>query len=930
MNYKDTLQLPQTDFPMRASLPKREPLLLKEWEDQDLYQDIIKARAEQETFVLHDGPPFANGDAHMGHALNMALKDFVLKSRNMQAKQVPFIPGWDCHGLPIEHKVMKELAAAAKKKKEQVVEMDPVEIRKRSQAYAEKYIDIQREQFKRLGVLGEWEKPYITMEPAYEADILRVFAGIVEKGLVYQALRPVSWSTECRTALAEAEVEYQDRTDFSIFVEFPIKQGEIAEKLGLAEAENATIMIWTTTPWTLPANLGVAVHPTMDYVLVAYEDRKIIFAKALMESIASKREGEEKISFEVLKEFKGQELEGLGYEHPFLEREGRAHIADFVTSESGSGVVHIAPGHGQDDYILGQRVGLDILSPVDDRGCLTEEAGLPELAGAYVFKANKPIIELLQSKGRLWASEAYSHSYPHCWRSKTPIVFRSVIQWFIKVDAFRQQALDGIEKVDWVPAWGKNRIRGAVESRPDWCISRQRTWGVPIPVFYNNEGQPHLEAETVRKVADLVEAKGTNTWYETPDEEMAKSVGLSGEGWKKGLDTLDVWIDSGSSHEAVVRRRLTFPADLYLEGSDQHRGWFQSSLLTSVALGQEPPYRQVLTNGFVMDVDTRKKLSKSSGKPLALMDYVNNYGADILRLWVSSQDYRDDVPFSEEIFKRVADTYRSMRNCLRILLANLSDFDPEKHRIAEEDLTEIDRYILFEFQKVVEQVNKAYDAYEFHQVYHVINRFCAVDLSALYVDVLKDRMYCDALDSKNRRSSQTVMHELLESMCKLLAPIMPFTAEEAWQFAHAGEKPNAAELKLVRSSVHLEVFPQAREVQVPDGFEERWKHLLELRSAVNEKLEPLRKEKVIGKSLEGRATVVSKALTEADIPLLEELCIVSQITVKAEGEIEVGKAEGEKCVRCWKYFRKLSGNPEHPELCIRCADAVNSIEAVNS
>ncbi|MEM9446349.1 MAG: isoleucine--tRNA ligase [Verrucomicrobiota bacterium] len=921
MNYKDTLQLPQTDFPMRASLPKREPLLLRSWEDEDLYHQILKAREIAAPFILHDGPPFANGDAHMGHALNMALKDFVLKSRNMQGKRVPFIPGWDCHGLPIEHKVMKELAAAAKKKKEKVVELNPLEIRKQSQAMAEKFIDIQRAQFKRMGVLGEWDKPYITMNPGYEADILRVFAGMVEKGLVYQALRPVSWSTECRTALAEAEVEYQDRTDFSIFVEFPIKQGEVAEKLGLSSKDNAHIMIWTTTPWTLPANLGVAVHPQMDYVLVAYEGRKIIFAKALMESIASKREETE---FKVFKEFKGQEIKGLNYFHPFLEREGEAHLADFVTSESGSGVVHIAPGHGQDDYILGKSVGLDVFSPVDDRGCLTEEAGLPDLTGTYVFKANKPIIELLESKGKLWASEQYNHSYPHCWRSKTPIVFRSVIQWFIKVDDFRQKALDGIEKVKWIPDWGKNRIKGAVESRPDWCISRQRTWGVPIPAFYNEQGEPHLIADTVYKVADLVEQKGTNVWYETPDQEMANRVGLTGAGWRKGLDTLDVWIDSGSSHEAVIKRRLTFPADLYLEGSDQHRGWFQSSLLTSVALGQEPPYKEVLTNGFVIDVDTRKKLSKSSGKPLALMAFVDRFGSDILRLWVCSQDYRDDVPFSDEIFKRVADTYRSMRNCLRILLANLSDFDPEKDSLPEEELTEIDRYILFQFQKVVDQVNKAYEAYEFHQVYHVINRFCAVDLSALYVDVLKDRMYCDPADSRNRRSSQTVMHELLESMCKLLAPIMPFTAEEAWQFANAGEKPDPNELKLVRPSIHLEVFPQAREIKVTDGFTDRWKHLLEIRTSVNEKLEPLRQEKIIGKSLEARATVVSEQLTEVDVPLLEELCIVSQITLKQEGEIEVGKAEGEKCVRCWKYYRKLSGNPEHPEICSRCVEAVLS------
>ncbi|MEM9400356.1 MAG: isoleucine--tRNA ligase [Verrucomicrobiota bacterium] len=931
MNYKDSLNLPQTKFPMRANLPKREPALLKAWQQADIYSQLMDERKDAKEFILHDGPPFANGDAHMGHALNMALKDFVLKSRNMFGWNVPFIPGWDCHGLPIEHKVMKELADAAKKKKQEKVELDAVEIRKRSEAMARKFIDIQREQFKRMAVFGEWDKPYITMEPQYEADILRVFAGMVEKGLVYQALRPVYWSTGCQTALAEAEVEYQNRTDQSIFVQFSLKLDEQTEKLGLKASDKASIMIWTTTPWTLPANLGVAAHASLDYVLAEKQDgEKLIFAQSLIDSVASKREGTE---FKVLKTFKGQELEGVSYEHPFLDRSGKVHLAEFVTAESGSGLVHIAPGHGQDDYVLGQKVGLETFSPVDDRGCLTEEAGLPDLAGAYVFKANKPIIEILQEKGKLWAAEDYNHSYPHCWRSKTPIVFRSVIQWFIRVEAFRQDALGGIEQVDWVPSWGKNRIRGAVEGRPDWCISRQRTWGVPIPVFYTNKGEPHMDAETIRKVAELVEKHGTNYWFETDDTQLAQEVGLSDpnrNGWKRGLDTLDVWIDSGSSHEAVSRRRLRFPADLYLEGSDQHRGWFQSSLLTSVALGQEPPYKQVVTNGFVVDVDTRKKLSKSSGKPAALMDYVDKFGADILRLWISSQDYRDDVPFSEEIFKRVADTYRSVRNVLRILLANLYDFDPKKDSVCDEDLTEIDRYILVELQGIIKQCHTAYEKYEFHQVYHIINRFCAVELSALYVDVLKDRMYCDAPKSLRRRSSQTAMYEILESLCKLIAPIMPFTAEEAWQFANMGDKPDENELSLVRASVHLEKFPQARAIKVPEDFTERWKYLLELRSRVNEKLEPLRKDKVIGKSLEGQATIKTAKLdSEQDAELLEELCIVSkikflQVDSTDSEDVEVAKAEGKKCIRCWKFFDELSGDKEHPEVCCRCLDALSA------
>lgn len=623
-------------------------------------------------------------------------------------------------------------------------------------------------------------------------------------------------------------------------------------------------------------------------------------------------------------------FEAIGFNlyNLFLNRTGKIFEGDFVTADSGSGLVHCAPGHGHDDYIVGMREGLPVLSPVDDRGCFTAEAGLPELEGVFVFKGNQIIIDLLKEKELLWSADDYQHSYPHCWRSKKPIIFRSVTQWFIKMDQFRQEALDGIEKVTWVPDWGKNRIRGAVETRPDWCISRQRTWGVPIPAFYDKEGNAHLSSEIIEKVADLVENHGTNYWFNTSDEELCQELGLP-DGMSKGLDTLDVWIDSGSSHAAVMKKRLSYPADLYLEGSDQHRGWFQSSLLTAVALEQEPPYREVLTNGFVIDMDTRKKLSKSSGKPVALMAYVDKYGADILRLWVSSQDYRNDVPFSEEIFKRIADTYRQIRNILRILLANLYDYDHEKHAVSDENLDEIDRYILTKLQDVIAQSRTAYDAYEFHQVYHTINRFCAVDLSAFYVDVLKDRMYCDHAESPRRRSSQTAMHEIFTALCKLIAPITPFTAEEAWQYAVPFDHEDQKKTQLHRPSIHLETFPQPRTISTPENFETRWTEIQELRTKVNEQLEPLRKDKIIGKSLEACIQVKSSLLTREDSELLSEICMVSHSEIKTESGaspevLSVEKSSNEKCTRCWRHLPDLGSDTSHPELCPRCTDAVTA------
>lgn len=903
MDYKATLQLPETAFPMRADLANREPLLQKLWEDADLYGKIQAQRAGAAPFIFHLGPPFANGDAHIGHVLTFTLKDLVAKTRNMMGLHVPFIPGWDCHGLPIEHKVVKELGDQGG---------DPVLIRQKSAEMARKYIGIQRGQFQRLGMFADWHKPYITMEPDYEAEVLRSFATIVGKDLVYQGLRPVSWSTGCQTALAEAEVEYQSKTDPAIYVKFKLT-AKSAQQLGVAEG--TSLLVWTTTPWTLPANLAVAVSTRLSYGIYQIGDETMVVQADLAAQVPH-------FAGCVLHgaHFGGERLVGLSYHHPFLEREGNVYNADFVTADAGTGMVHIAPGHGADDYFLGREHGLEPLSPVDDRGCLTAECGVPDLVGHYVFKANPLVVELLKSKGRLWAQEDYVHDYPHCWRSKTPIVFRSVRQWFIKVDAFRAKALEEIDKVRWIPAWGRNRIHGAISSRPDWCISRQRSWGIPIPAFYDAQDRPVMTEASVRAFADLVEKEGTDIWFRLEADELAARLGLPA-GLRKGRDTLDVWIDSGSSQAAVVKKRLTFPADLYLEGSDQHRGWFNSSLSLSVMTEGRAPYKQVLTHGFIVD-EKGHKYSKSSGATDS-NTLVKENGADVLRLWVASQDYTNDIPFSKNIVSRVSDTYRSIRNTLRILLANLDGFDAARDRVPDRALDEIDLYLLSRLQGLISGVRKAYEDYEFFQAYQLINRFCAVDLSAFYVDVLKDRMYCDATDSPRRRSSQTVMHEILDALCRLLAPITPFTAEEAWQFRASNRSGDWQQAGLVRDSVHLQLFPEVRKLDLPAGFEARWEKILALRGAANEQLEALRRGKTIGKSLEASLQVSTPDFETKDAALLAEVCLVSSVDVHPGSlEVKASKHTGKKCVRCWRYFPELGSHSDHPELCPRCTAAV--------
>jgi isoleucyl-tRNA synthetase len=906
-NYKETLNLPKTDFPMKANLAAREPELLKMWEETRLYQQIQKSREDRELFVLHDGPPFANGDVHMGTALNKILKDFVVKSQTMLGKRAPYVPGWDCHGLPIEYKVMKESRG-----------LSPLEVRKKSEAFARKFVDIQREQFKRLGVLGDWENPYLTMDPKYEAEILRAFAVFVEKGLVYQSKKPVFWSTGAQTALAEAEVEYQERDDTAVYVKFPIVSGELAGK--------ASIAIWTTTPWTLPANLAIAVDPKEIYVVQEFRrdgiSDTLLLADRLVDAfcLATKFEP----IGEPLESFPGSKIDKITAQHPFLDRKSIVLTADFVTMDTGTGLVHIAPGHGEDDYWLGSKNGLSILSPVDDHGRFTDEAGLPELVGKYVFDANIDIVSLLRERGMLLGQQNFHHSYPYCWRSKTPIIFRAVEQFFIRIDALRGEALMAINTVEWIPAWGKNRISGTVESRPDWVISRQRSWGVPIPVFYSENGASILDPKYIDQLADLVAQRGSNIWFELNDVDLARKLGLP-DGTTHRNDTIDVWIDSGVSHKAVcaIHPELRDPVDMYLEATDQHRGWFQSSLMTSVALNNRAPYKICVTHGFVVDLDG-KKISKSGtyDKPVNAGHFVDKHGADLVRLWASSIDYTDDVPFSEEMFIRLGDTYRRIRNTLRIFLGNLFDvsvvgFGDAGPRSATSATTLIDRWILDRLDHVIADCRSAYEAFEFHKVYHTLNHFCAVDLSSLYVDITKDRMYCDAPDSPRRRATQMVMHKTFDALCRLLAPILAFTAEEAWRHSGAG------------GSVHLRELPQTQDRH--DESSVQVAELLKLRGVIGQAIERARQEKLIGNALEAAVVLHSDSdvTTKIDKEELEEFFILSDLTIHQakEASASVTKTSYRKCARCWRHRPSVGASTKYPDLCDRCEGVVAAIGA---
>jgi len=938
MDYKDTLNLPRTDFPMKADLVTREPQRLEKWQAANLYGKIQEARAGKEKFVLHDGPPFANGDVHIGTALNKIIKDIIIKFQTISGKHAPYVPGWDCHGLPIEFKVSQEMRKAGD------TSADAATIRKACEAYALKYLDIQRAQFKRLGVLGDWENPYVTLRKEYEADELRLFADIVEKGFVYRGKKPVYWSIPCRTALAEAEVEYADHVSQSIYVKFPV-----------VGQPGVNIVIWTTTPWTLPANLAVAYNSTFNYSLVLAGEESFIVSTMLLPTVAEKCGWAD---YQILRSLDGAELAQFEYQHPFCNRTGKLFAGDdFVENGTGTGFVHIAPGHGLEDYGLGSRNGLPIYSPVNDDGALAHTNDLPveqqmpaEMLGKSILEkhgksdANEAVLHELRVRKALLKQENYHHSYPHCWRSKTPVIFRAMDQWFIKIDheKFRDQAVSAINSVNWVPDWGKNRIESAVKSRPDWCISRQRTWGVPIPAFYDAQSNPMLDARIVRNTADLIEKHGSNVWFEKSATELwalVKPKDWTGpDAVAKSGDTLDVWIDSGSSSRAVTARRpelagsdKPFQADLYLEGSDQHRGWFQSSLLLSLAGNGAPPYKTVLTHGFMVDAD-REKISKSKQgqggyeKPQTAEAYVKKYGADVVRLWVASQDFRNDIVVSEERVNKVSETYRGIRNALRYQLSNLYDFDPAKHTVADADLTGLDRWILGEFANVSADVAKAYAAYEFHVVYQKLSQFIAVELSSIYHDVIKDRLYTDAANSPRRRSTQTALHRLVTGLCEMLSPILVFTADEAWEFV-----PGQAGLPFV----HLATWKPGA-LQRSDAERGAWEGLFKLRELVLPSLEKERQAKTIGKSLEAKVTLTGSnpLLVDAKTHLaaLRELLNVSQLeahVTPGNGEptldIVVGKALGQKCERCWHCEEDVGVATKHPTLCGRCVEAVESV-----
>jgi isoleucyl-tRNA synthetase len=930
MDYKKTLNLPATDFPMKASLAQREPEQIKQWDQTRLYDAIRKASKGREQFILHDGPPYANGHIHIGTALNKILKDIVVRSRQMAGFDAAYVPGWDCHGLPIEHNVDKELGDRKK-------DMTQADIRRQCRVYAEKFIDIQREEFKRLGVMGEWDDPYLTMNYTYEAIIATECLKFALADNLVRSKKPIHWCCQCQTALAEAEIEYHDESSPSVFVKFEL-QADLSRDVPGLSGETGYIVIWTTTPWTLPANLAIALHPDFVYAAVKVSDKEVyILARDMVES-CMKTFGIS--NYRVLAEISSRNLENLKCRHPFYERDSLVILGNHVTLEAGTGCVHTAPGHGREDYEVGMQYGLETYSPVNDNGCFTSDVAY--FSGQFVFKANAPIIEKLRETGSLVAQEALQHSYPHCWRCKKPVIFRATPQWFISMEktGLRKQALEEIDRVKWIPSWGRDRIYGMIENRPDWCVSRQRAWGVPIAVFCCEScNQILVSPEIIDHVFELFKANGADVWFEKTVEELLPKGSLckacGNATFTKETDILDVWFDSGVSHAAVLEHRpyLRWPADLYLEGSDQHRGWFHSALLTAVGTRGRAPYQAVLTHGFVVDA-SGKKMSKSIGNVIAPKKVVDKYGAEILRLWVSASDYRDDIRISDNILNQLSDAYRRIRNTCRFMLGNLHDFNPERDAAPFEAMTRMDRYILHRLQKLVDKTQKAYATYDFHIVHHALYNFCTLDLSAFYLDVLKDRLYTSPAASLERRCAQTVMYAVLDALVRLMAPILPFTSEEIWRHMPAVNEKEA--------SIHLALYPAINHPWMDPALAAQWQTLLAVRSEVTRALEEARAQKQIGHPLDARVMIsADDALYRLLLSYREDLrslFIVSQVVLlesrplspayvsqeMAGLSIQVSPAEGEKCERCWVYDPGVGSHPEHATLCPRCLTAIDS------